>query len=163
MSDCRYIIMCGGKYRQWETPRQLLKINGEAIINRTIRLLRENDITDIAISTDNPLFECCGVPLLKHNNTYDANGYNDFTGYWCDAFYPTKEPVCYIFGDVVFSPEAMRPTSSARSGLTTATCMAPTSIRSCPGRLPLSCSRQTSATSTCLWPTAQEMSFRTAR
>jgi hypothetical protein len=104
----KYIIMCGGKYRQWETPRQLLKINGEAIINRTIRLLRENDITDIAISTDNPAFECCGVPLLKHNNTYDANGYNDFKGYWCDAFYPTKEPCCYIFGDVVFSPEAMR-------------------------------------------------------
>ena len=29
-------------------------------------------------------------------------------GYWCNAFYPTTEPVCYLFGDVVFSPEAIR-------------------------------------------------------
>ena len=29
-------------------------------------------------------------------------------GYWCDAFYPTDEPTCYIFGDVIFSPAAIK-------------------------------------------------------
>jgi hypothetical protein len=48
------------------------------------------------------------VPVLHHENHYDAVGFHDFTGYWSDAFYPTEDPVCYIFGDVVFSPEAIR-------------------------------------------------------
>lgn len=104
----KYIIMCGGKYRQWETPRQLTEVNGEPIVARTIRLLRENGITDIAISSDDPVFERFGVPVLNHQNGYDARGYNDFDGYWCDAFYPTDEPVCYLFGDVIFSPQAIK-------------------------------------------------------
>ena len=34
----KYIIMCGGKYRGFETPKQLLKVNDEIIVERTIRL-----------------------------------------------------------------------------------------------------------------------------
>lgn len=104
----KYILMCGGKYHKWEVPRHLTVIDGETIIGRAIRLLREEGITDIAISTDNPVFEQFGVPLLKHKNSYDANGYNDFSGYWCDAFYPTEDPACYIFGDVFFSLDAIK-------------------------------------------------------
>lgn len=103
----RYIIMCGGKYWRWQTPRQLTRINGEPIVERTIRLLREAGVEDIAISSNNEIFEQFGIPVLKHDNGYDARGYNDFKGYWCDAFYPTDDPVCYIFGDVIFSPEAI--------------------------------------------------------
>lgn len=104
----RYIIMAGGHYETWQTPRHLLKIKGEPIVQRTIRLLRENGIDDIAISSDNPLFEQFGVPLLKHDNDFTVRGYNDSDGYWCDCFYPMEEPACYLFGDVVFSPAAIR-------------------------------------------------------
>ena len=104
----KYIIMCGGTYRKWETPRQLIRIRGEPIVVRTIRLLQEIGATDIAISANNEEFGQFGVPVLKHENGYCAKAYNDFTGYWCDAFYPTDEPACYIFGDVIFSPEAIR-------------------------------------------------------
>lgn len=104
----KYIIMCGGTYRRWETPRQLIKIKGEPIVARTIRLLRECGVTDIAISSNNAIFESFGVPVLHHENKYDAFGYNNFSGYWCEAFYPTDEPVCYIFGDVVFTKAAIR-------------------------------------------------------
>lgn len=100
--------MCGGTYQQWIMPRQMFRINGEPIVARTIRLLRESGVTDIAISSNNAIFEGFGVPVLHHQNTYNAVGYNNFTGYWCEAFYPTNEPACYIFGDVVFTKNAIR-------------------------------------------------------
>lgn len=103
----KFIIMCGGNYEKWEKPRQLLEINGERIVDRTIRQLRENGISDIAISTNNSEFNNIGVQILQHKNTYTAREYNDFDGYWCDAFYPTDAEACYIFGDVIFSDEAI--------------------------------------------------------
>lgn len=99
--------MAGGKYTKWEKPRQLIRINGEAIIERTIRLLRENGANDIAISTNNDVFEQFGLPILRHENDYVATEYA-LDGQWVHAFYPTNEPVCYIFGDVFFSPEAIK-------------------------------------------------------
>lgn len=104
----KYIIMCGGRYHEWETPRHLLKVNGEMIVARTMRLLRENGVTDIAISSDNPVFEGLCVPILKHDNSYYAKSRKEVEGYWCDAFYPMDEPACYIFGDVIFSPAAVK-------------------------------------------------------
>ena len=103
----KYIIMCGGTYKRWETPRQLTEVCGEPLVARTIRLLKEAGISDIAISSDNPIFEQFGVPILKHDNRYVGYG-NENNGRWTDAFYPTDEPTCYIFGDVVFSPEAIK-------------------------------------------------------
>lgn len=105
----KYIIMCGGTYEQWNMyPRHLTEIKGEKIIERTIRLLKENGVKDIAISANDFVFAQFGVPILYHENTYYARGYDDTDGYWCECFYPTNEPVCYIFGDVVFSPEAIK-------------------------------------------------------
>lgn len=100
--------MCGGLYPKWETPRQLLKVNGEPIVARTIRLLRENEIEDIAISSNDYRFENLGVPVLRHENGYVGIEYNNYRGYWCDAFYPMNSPVCYLFGDVFYSPAAIR-------------------------------------------------------
>lgn len=105
----RYIIMAGGKYEEFKTPKQLLKINDEVIIERTIRLLKENGIKDIAISTTNPAFDYLEVPKLKHNNTFVHEYKNEKAkGWWLDAFYPTNEPTCYIWGDVYFSEEAIK-------------------------------------------------------
>jgi len=104
----KYIIMCGGAYQQWEIPRQLQKLHGEMIVARTIRLLRENGIQDIAISTNIPVFKRLGIPILEHENNFKVYGPWNTSGYWCDAFYPTDEPTCYMFGDVVFSPEAIK-------------------------------------------------------
>jgi len=69
----KYIIMCGGEYRR-ELPKQLLKIMGERIIERTIRLLRAYGVKDIAISATNYYFDCLSrklnVPILVHDNDY---------------------------------------------------------------------------------------------
>lgn len=104
----KYIIMCGGDYKFWDAPRQLTKINGEPIVARTIRLLRENGVSDIAISSNNSVFEQFGVPVLKHDNRYEAEKIGVYNNNWVDAFYPTDYPTCYLFGDVVFSPKAIK-------------------------------------------------------
>ena len=105
----KYIIMCGGTYTRFEKPKQLTEINGESLVARTIRLLRENGVEDIAISSNNEVFEQFGVPVLHHDNPYVfRSGDKEVEGYWMDCFYPTDEPVCYVFGDVYFSPEAIR-------------------------------------------------------
>lgn len=105
----KYIIMAGGRYDEFTTPKQLLKVNGEVIIERTIRLLKENRIKDIAISTTNPAFDYLEVPKLKHNNTFIHEYKNEKAkGWWLDAFYPTDKPTCYIWGDVYFSESAIK-------------------------------------------------------
>lgn len=100
--------MCGGNYVQWQKPRQLIEINGEPIVARTIRLLRKYGITDIAISSNNPVFEQFSVPVLHHNNQWEVYGLDDVSGTWVNCFYPTNEPVCYLLGDVVFSEKAIK-------------------------------------------------------
>lgn len=102
----KYIIMCGGYYRGWEIPRQLIKIQGEPIVSRTIRLLRENGVDDICISANDKRFSMCDVPMIEHENRFV--GYSGGSGCWAEAFYPMEEPACYLMGDVVFSPDAIK-------------------------------------------------------
>lgn len=104
----KYIICCGGTYPKWDIPKPMTPIKGEPLVARTIRLLRENGITDIAISSNSEIFEQFGVPVLKHENKYSLPLEGRATSPWLDAFYPMDKPVCYIFGDVVFSPEAIK-------------------------------------------------------
>ena len=106
----RYILMCGGKYEKWENPKHLSLIHGEPIVARTIRLLKENGVKDIAISSNDPIFEQFGVDVLYHNNPYCLPKVGHAKTPWLDGFYGTAEciPACYIFGDVVFSPAAIK-------------------------------------------------------
>ena len=76
----RYIIMCGGSYKVWDKPKHLTEINGEPIVARTIRLLKEAGIKDIAISSNNDVFRQFGVPVLKHRNEYYVVRHNDYQG-----------------------------------------------------------------------------------
>ena len=100
----KYIILAGGTYTDFETPKQLLEVNGERIIDRTIRLLKENGIENIYISSNNPEFDTCKAIRIEHENNYIT----DNNSWWIDAFYPVQEPVCYIWGDVYFSEEAIK-------------------------------------------------------
>ena len=99
----KYIIMCGGRYSKWETPRQLTEFKNETLVARTIRLLRSEGVEDIAISSNDERLESFGVPVLHHVNNFSHN-----SGCWVEAFYPTEEPACYLMGDVLFSPEAIK-------------------------------------------------------
>ena len=104
-----YIIMCGGYYPDFETPRQLLEINKETILGRTVRLLKEAGIDKdhIAISYHDPVFENYALEygnLMLLKQSEDAVTWEKY-----DKIFPeVKEECCYIFGDVVFSPAAIK-------------------------------------------------------
>ena len=108
MKRMLYIIMCGGQYANWKEPRQLLKICGEPIVGRTIRLLRECGVEDIAISAEDERFRTFGVPVITHENHWYTDHHGGERGCWADAFFDTQRPACYLMGDVVFSPDAIK-------------------------------------------------------
>jgi len=100
----KYIIMCGGWACNADKPKHFFEYCNEPIIVRTIRLLKECGVVDIAITTSpNKVnkFSNLGVEVIPYES-------NNIPFIWLDAFYPTSEPVCYIFGDVVFSYEAIK-------------------------------------------------------
>ena len=95
----KYLIMCGSNHCLINgVPRQLVNIRGERVVDRTIRLLRANYISDIAITATNPDFKSCDAEYIEY----------DSYGDWVNCFYPMDEPVCYIFGDVYFSEAAIQ-------------------------------------------------------
>ena len=95
----KYILMCGSNHEKINgVPRQLVQINGERILDRTIRLLRENNVEDIYITATDPAFRYCGVPVIPYNSK----------GPWINCFYPQDDPATYIMEDVYFSPEAIK-------------------------------------------------------
>ena len=96
--------MCGGFACQWAKPKHFFEFEGKPIVQRTVDLLKECGVEDIAITTSpNRMddYKIFGVDVIP----YDSN-HTPFV--WLEAFYPTYEPVCYIFGDVIFSPEAIK-------------------------------------------------------
>ena len=107
-----YIIMCGGNYKdKFEKPKQLLEINGEVLVERTIRLLKDNGVKDIAISTNNPAFDYLGIKILNHKNEFEHNGKDNnrmSNKSWLNAYYPTEEECCYLHGDVYYSEQAIQ-------------------------------------------------------
>ena len=102
----KVIIMCGGYYDFFKTPKQLSVVNGEPLVARTIRLLKENGITDISISSNDPRFDEY-APRLEHNNTFKVEN-EQITGYWLDAYFPLDEPCIYLHGDVYYTEDAIK-------------------------------------------------------
>lgn len=87
--------------------RHLSTIHGETLIERTVRLLKEAGVPkkDIRIA---PSIEVKNE-LAKRELPATLLMYNhNKTGLWCDCFHPQIRPCTYIFGDVVFSPNAIK-------------------------------------------------------
>ena len=102
----KIIIMCGGVYDIFKEHKALSIVNGERLIERTIRLLKENGIKTVFISSNDDRFSEYGY-VIKHPNSYRyENGV--VKGYWVDAYYPTEAPVIYLHGDVYYTDEAIK-------------------------------------------------------
>jgi len=105
--------MCGGHYDNFkELPKHFIKVGGEEIIKRTLRLLQKYGIdkNDIIITSSHPAFKQLGVKVTSDKkNTYSENGFfRDIKGYWVDGFYHLNEPTCYLFGDVYYSENCIK-------------------------------------------------------
>lgn len=108
-----YVIMCGGYYDFFVQPKALTVVNGEALVDRTIRLLTENGVAreNIKITSNDERLEGHGVEVLHHHNSfefYEIDGKQVFKGYWVDAFMRFNEPVCYLWGDVYFTEQGIK-------------------------------------------------------
>ena len=109
-----YVIMCGGNYSYFEKPKALTVVRGETLLDRTIRLLQEQGIKpdDIKITGSDERLSGHGAQVLHHDNDFKVTdiggGRVSIQGYWLNAFIKTDEPICYLFGDVFFTEEAIK-------------------------------------------------------
>lgn len=103
----RYIILANSSVG-FETPRQLSVIGGERLIDRTIRLLRENGIEEIIVTASDSRFQDVDAKVYKPlGNDYDPEIKKS---HWLKAFpegYMDK-PCVYLFGDVYYSENAIK-------------------------------------------------------
>lgn len=95
-----YIIMCAGKGTRWNNhmgvPKHLIEINGETLLGRTTRLLKERNIEYI-ITSEDERYKQYGktIPQSYHHGEIDRfEPFND------------KE-IIYLYGDVYYTEEAI--------------------------------------------------------
>lgn len=89
-------------------PRQLAKINGEVLIKRTIRLLKENGVKDIIVTSHDPRFDNLGA--TRYEPLYNDYKPKENKGYWLSAF-PREllnQPITFLLGDVYYSENAIK-------------------------------------------------------
>ena len=79
----KYIILADSSVG-FEMPRQLSVIKGEPLVQRTIRLLKQNGVKDILITSHDKRFDNLGATRYEPlNNDYDPLASQ---GYWLNAF-----------------------------------------------------------------------------
>lgn len=96
-------------------PRQLAKINGEVLIKRTIRLLKENGAEDILITSHDKRFDNLGA--TRYEPLFNDYKPKENKGYWLSAF-PIElldEPVTFLLGDVYYSEKAIKTIVESRT------------------------------------------------
>ena len=100
-----YAIMCGGDYPEFKEPKQFTEVNGERLIDRTIRLLKDRGVFDICITSNNPAFDGLGVERITDPRNDYIHGTDKL---WLNAFYPFHKEVCYLYGDVYYTEHAIQ-------------------------------------------------------
>lgn len=102
----KYVIICGGDGTRWGNYNGVNKhfaiINNETILDRTIRLLKENGVTDITVASND--YNIDGVKNYHITHTpefYDADKFLSSVELWNDD-------MVIIYGDVYFSEKAIQ-------------------------------------------------------
>lgn len=105
----KYIILADSdNVEPFKEPRQLTKINGETLVGRTIRLLKEKGIKEILITSHDKRFDNLGAK--RYEPLYNDYKAKEQKGYWLSAF-PIEllnEPVTFLLGDVYYSENAIK-------------------------------------------------------
>ena len=105
----RYVILCDSdNVEPFTEPRQFSMVNGEPLIKRTIRLLKENGVQDIVVTSHDKRFDDLGV--VRHEPMQNDYKPRENKGYWLSAF-PVElmgEPVTFLLGYVYYSEKAIK-------------------------------------------------------
>jgi len=100
----KYVIMADGKSSRWNNylgiPKHLIEIDGEPIIKRTIRLLREYDPScEIVVTSHNQDYEFPGsVRYEPHNNVLEIDRFTQEL---------ISDNTCFLYGDTYYSNDAI--------------------------------------------------------
>jgi len=104
----RAIIIAAGEATRWKNylrvPKHYISIDGEPIIERTVRLLRENGLSDIfVVSKEYRVPGCVNYrPTLNYEQNVDADKFLSSKELWN----PDGRTVVF-YGDVFFTEEAV--------------------------------------------------------
>lgn len=100
----KVVICANGHGTRWNNfmgvPKHLLEIDGEPLLHRTVRLLQENGVSRIIISSSKPEYEVEGAERITPKRNI-----------WLIDQYPLEvlnEPVTFLLGDVYFSENAIK-------------------------------------------------------
>lgn len=100
----RYVIMADGKGNRWnnfhDIPKHFIKIDGETLLERTVRLVHERDRdASIYITSHDPRYEVKGA--TRYEPLHNVLEIDRFTEELID------DNVVFLYGDTFYSEEAM--------------------------------------------------------
>ena len=95
-----YIIMCAGKGTRWNNylgvPKHLIEINGETLLGRTTRLLKERNINYI-ITSEDERYKQYGKVIPQSNHDCEVDRFEPFN----------DKEIVYLYGDVYYTEQAI--------------------------------------------------------
>lgn len=102
----RVIIMADGKGTRWNNfgncYKQMVEVDGEKLLHRTVRLLKEAGIEDIWITSHDPDYDVPGTTRYEpQNNEFEIDKFCACEEIWGDD-------VVFLWGDTYFTKEALQ-------------------------------------------------------
>ncbi len=99
----KYIIMADGKGTRWNNygniPKHFIQVNGETLLARTVRLLKELEPDcRVIITSHDPRYEVPGA--VRHepkNNVLEIDRFTEEL---------IEDDVCFLYGDTYYSEES---------------------------------------------------------
>ena len=96
----KYVIMAAGKGTRWNNhlgvPKHLIEINGETLLGRTTRLLKEHNV-DYVITTSDERYKQYGKTEPQQKNDAEIDRFQVMN----------DKQICYLYGDVYYTEEAI--------------------------------------------------------
>ena len=99
----KYVIMAAGEGKRWNNylgiPKHLIEINGETLLGRTTRLLKENGITNYIITCNDACYAQYGPTAPQTVKDCEIDRFEETV---------INGPVCYLYGDVYYTENAIK-------------------------------------------------------
>lgn len=101
----KYVVMADGKGTRWNNymniPKHLVKVDGETIIGRTVRLLNEyDDSAEVIVTSHDPRYEFEGATRYEPiNNVLEIDRF---------TYELIENNMCFLYGDTYYTEDAIK-------------------------------------------------------